>query len=95
MSYTFKHNLKPLLAVLLLLTFISKVSAQSSAATFKTSPSLLSLRKTLATEDSLMNKGILQDTDTKKLYFTGYAYKTLYDWDQYFESIVQIYMGRP
>ena len=25
-------------------------------------------------------------------YFTGYAYKTLYDWDQYFESIVQIYM---
>ncbi|MDC7233324.1 MAG: trehalase family glycosidase, partial [Spirochaetales bacterium] len=31
--------------------------------------------------------------DTGRPYFTGYAYKTLYDWDQYFEAIIQAYMG--
>ncbi|MCC8423610.1 trehalase family glycosidase [Mucilaginibacter sp. UR6-11] len=47
------------------------------------------------TLDSLMKKGIQQDPDTRKYYFTGYDYKTLYDWDQYFEAIVQIHMGKP
>jgi len=28
-------------------------------------------------------------------YFTGYGYDTLYDWDQYFEAIVQLYAGWP
>jgi glycogen debranching enzyme len=42
-----------------------------------------------------MRQGIFQDADTGREYFTGYSYKTLYDWDQYFESIVQIYMGWP
>lgn len=28
-------------------------------------------------------------------YFTGYPYGTLYDWDQYFEGIVQLYAGWP
>ena len=37
----------------------------------------------------------MEDQDTQKSYFTGYDYKTLYDWDQYFEAIVQIYMGKP
>jgi putative isomerase len=50
-------------------------------------------RETLKTEDKLMKGGIFVDPDTGRPYFTGYAYKTLYDWDQYFESIVQIYMG--
>ncbi|MHA4807454.1 amylo-alpha-1,6-glucosidase [Flavitalea flava] len=57
--------------------------------------SLLKLHQQLHAEDSLMEKGIQLDTDTRKTYFTGYDYKTLYDWDQYFESIVQIYMGKP
>lgn len=38
-------------------------------------------------------KAVFVDDVTKKEYFTGYAYKTLYDWDQYFEAIVQIYLG--
>jgi hypothetical protein len=42
-----------------------------------------------------MRRGIFTDPDTGRPYFTGYSYKTLYDWDQYFESIVQIYMGWP
>lgn len=42
-----------------------------------------------------MRRGIFTDADTGRDYFTGYSYKTLYDWDQYFESIVQIYMGWP
>lgn len=95
MPYLFKLHLKTLLPALLIITFIGKANAQKAKLTLKTDTALLSLRKTLIAEDSLMNKGILQDTDTRKFYFTGYAYKTLYDWDQYFESIVQIYMGRP
>jgi putative isomerase len=51
------------------------------------------LRKELVGVDLLMRRGIFTDHDTGKAYFTGYSYKTLYDWDQYFESIVQIYMG--
>jgi hypothetical protein len=42
-----------------------------------------------------MERGVLVETDTGRAYFTGYSYKTLYDWDQYFEAIVQIYMGWP
>ena len=45
--------------------------------------------------DTLMKKGILTEDVSGLKYFTGYSYKTLYDWDQYFESIVQIYMGWP
>jgi hypothetical protein len=41
----------------------------------------------------LMERGILTERDTGKEYFTGYSYKTLYDWDQYFEAVVQLYLG--
>lgn len=58
-------------------------------------PDLIALRSELGEEDALMRRGIFTDPDTKRDYFTGYAYQTLYDWDQYFESIVQIYMGWP
>ncbi len=50
-------------------------------------------RKNLCRIDTLMQKGIMNEEVSGMDYFTGYAYKTLYDWDQYFESIVQIYMG--
>jgi glycogen debranching enzyme len=62
---------------------------------FTPNPFLLALRPALAEIDSLMRRGIQTDPDTGLDYFTGYAYRTLYDWDQYFESIVQIYMGWP
>jgi putative isomerase len=52
-------------------------------------------RSHLAGIDSLMHKGILTEEVTGMQYFTGYSYKTLYDWDQYFEALVQIYMGWP
>lgn len=39
----------------------------------------------------LMKKGILQEPKTGLPFFTGYAYKTLYDWDQYFEAVPQLY----
>jgi neutral trehalase len=56
---------------------------------------LAALRSRLAGVDALMQRGILVEPDTGRSYFTGYSYKTLYDWDQYFEAIVQIYMGWP
>ncbi len=62
---------------------------------FLDDPFLVHLRPTLQTEEDLMRRGICSDPDTGREYFTGYSYKTLYDWDQYFESIVQIYMGWP
>jgi hypothetical protein len=58
-------------------------------------PFLQALRPKLQPQEDLMRRGILTDSDTGRTYFTGYSYKTLYDWDQYFESIVQIYMGWP
>ena len=61
----------------------------------KNNQELIRMRNDLDYADALMKKGIFRDDDTGKDYFTGYAYKTLYDWDQYFESIVQIYMGWP
>ena len=57
------------------------------------SEGLKEMRKDLQTEDSLMRLGILKDEATGLPYFTGYSYNVLYDWDQYFEAIVQIYMG--
>jgi len=59
------------------------------------SPKLCSYRKGLGSIDTLMKKGIMTEPVSGLEYFTGYEYKTLYDWDQYFESIIQIYMGWP
>lgn len=56
---------------------------------------LVQYRQQLTAIDALMRKGILTDDQSGLKYFTGYSYKTLYDWDQYFETIVQIYMGWP
>lgn len=58
-------------------------------------PVLKEYRKGLERIDTLMLHGILTEDASGLKYFTGYAYKTLYDWDQYFEAIVQIYMGWP
>ena len=58
-------------------------------------PKVVEFRKSFTAIDSLMKSGILTEDVTGMKYFTGYSYKTLYDWDQYFESIVQIYMGWP
>jgi putative isomerase len=58
-------------------------------------PSLQELRQELQLQEQLMQRGIFTDPDTGRAYFTGYSYQTLYDWDQYFEAIVQIYMGWP
>ncbi len=58
-------------------------------------PTLTQLRIALQPESALMRGGIFRDADTGREYFTGYSYQTLYDWDQYFEAIVQIYMGWP
>lgn len=41
----------------------------------------------------MKQKGVFTHTETGKQYYTGYEYATLYDWDQYFESIVQLYLG--
>ena len=58
-------------------------------------PKVINYRKNLTSIDSLMKNGIMTDKGSGLTYFTGYSYKTLYDWDQYFEGIVQIYMGWP
>ena len=45
----------------------------------------------------MRQKGVFTDDEkeagTGKLYYTGYEYATLYDWDQYFETLVQLYLG--
>lgn len=43
--------------------------------------------------EMMRSKGVFTEEITGKEYFTGYGYKTLYDWDQYFEAIVQIFLG--
>ena len=58
-------------------------------------PKLIQHRLMLKTEAEMMRSGIVMEPDTQREYFTGYAYKTLYDWDQYFEAILQVYMGWP
>lgn len=48
----------------------------------------------LARIDAMMRqKGIFTEPTTGKDYYTGYEYATLYDWDQYFETLVQLYLG--
>ena len=49
--------------------------------------------KKLGEMDALMRRGILTEARSGKPYFTGYDYQSLYDWDQYFESLVQLYLG--
>ena len=43
--------------------------------------------------DMMRKKGVFTHLETGKQYYTGYEYATLYDWDQYFETIVQLYLG--
>lgn len=83
-------SMKTLLVVLLICSF-NCLSGQS----ILKDPDLIEMRQKLSTTDSLMKNGIMVEPTTGLRYFTGYKYKTLYDWDQYFESIVQIYMGWP
>ncbi len=47
----------------------------------------------LSRMDRLMRNGIQAEAGTGKPYFTGYSYESLYDWDQYFETLVQLYLG--
>ena len=71
------------------------VSVQSFGQNKINDAKLVEYRKAYPELDTLMKKGIMTEDATGMKYFTGYSYKTLYDWDQYFESIVQIYMGWP
>lgn len=41
----------------------------------------------------MKEKGVYTEPITGKEYYTGYEYMTLYDWDQYFEGIIQLYLG--
>lgn len=41
----------------------------------------------------MLDRGIVKNEETGLLHFTGYQNTTLYDWDQYFEGIVQLYAG--
>ena len=82
---------KLLFASTLFFVYFGYICAQG----FSENVDLKRLRLELKDVDSLMKKGIMVEETTGIPYFTGYSYKTLYDWDQYFESIVQIYMGWP
>jgi hypothetical protein len=80
---------------ILILSGVFSLYAQQLRPEILENRSLEEMRQELKYADSLMKKGVFRDGDTGRDYFTGYAYKTLYDWDQYFEAIVQIYMGWP
>ena len=56
-------------------------------------PKIVEFRKRLSAVNDLMQKGICDDPNTKKKFYTGYVDRILFDWDQYFEAILQIYMG--
>lgn len=43
--------------------------------------------------NELMKHGIVVNEGTNLTHFTGYSNTTLYDWDQYFEGVLQLYMG--
>ena len=83
--------MKVFLLFVFTILFVCNVNSQC----FSENEHLKKLRLELKDVDSLMKKGIMIEETTGMPYFTGYSYKTLYDWDQYFESIVQIYMGWP
>jgi len=84
-----KHKFCLLFSIGLLL------SVQSYGQLKVNDPRLVEYRKDYPELDTLMKNGILTEKVSGMKYFTGYSYKTLYDWDQYFEGIVQIYMGWP
>ena len=79
--------------ILIILAVAMSTNAQQLREEIKENKKLIEMRSDLDYADALMKKGVFRDNDTGRDYFTGYAYKTLYDWDQYFEAIVQIYMG--
>lgn len=81
--------------VVLLFPGILNISGQEIKNEIRNHEELVKIRQELQYADEWMQKGIFMDEGTKRDYFTGYAYKTLYDWDQYFEAIVQIYMAWP
>ena len=55
---------------------------------------MLELRANLIRIDKVMrSKGIQHDPASGRAYFSGYSYKSLYDWDSYFEGIVQLELG--
>lgn len=56
-------------------------------------PKLTALLEAKPQIETLLKRGIFTDAGTGLEYFTGYAYQCLYDWDQYFEGIVQLYAG--
>ncbi len=87
--------MKKSVVILLIISCVLNLYSQQLHPGIKVNPQLVQLRQDLEDADDLMKKGIFRDDDTGRDYFTGYAYKTLYDWDQYFEAIVQIYMGWP
>ena len=43
----------------------------------------------------LMARGVRRHLVRARSYFTGYENGTLFDWDLYFESILQLYAGWP
>lgn len=85
--------MKNIILALFTLCFAFNCFAQQLRYEIKDNKELIELRQELDYADSLMKEGIFLDEKTKRNYFTGYSYRRLYDWDQYFEAIVQIYMG--
>lgn len=49
----------------------------------------------IADAKDLAKRGILIDECTGLEYYSGYPYKALFDWDLYFETIIQMYFGWP
>ena len=76
-------------------SFIIFFTITISAQDLGNNPMVVQYRKNFGNIDSLMQRGILTDSAPGLQFYSGYAYKTLYDWDQYFDAIVQIYMGCP
>jgi putative isomerase len=54
---------------------------------------LAQLREKLKADAVFMEALVFKDEQTEREYFTGYPNGTLFDWDQYFEGIIELYLG--
>lgn len=82
--------------VLVLVVFAIRAYAQTGPDRLPDQAELAAYRSHLVSLDTLMRKAITTDPKTGlQFYCPGPLYRGDYDWDSYFDAIVQIYMGWP
>lgn len=90
----FVENSLVLLACSVSSVVVATLAAQTIPPVQSNPPVDPELCRNLLRIDRVMKaKGIHSDPNTGLEFFTGYSYNTLYDWDSYFEGIIQLELG--